>query len=62
LSDELNKSLRDFFKSGSKDFHFIGSDPELLAKGVEIIGLYIKGGVYKFKDIVEDTVEGIWKC
>jgi len=57
LSDEINKSLRDFFKSGGKDFHSGGIDPELLDKAIKIVGLNIKGGVYKFSDIVDDAVE-----
>lgn len=55
LADQIDKKLRDYLSSGPK-LHSGGFDPELLSKGVEIIGLYVKGGVYKFNDIVEDAV------
>lgn len=57
LRDEADEAFRAFRKSLGKNLSSGGLDPDSLEKGIKLIGVYIKAGVYKFSDIVEDAVE-----
>jgi hypothetical protein len=57
LKKDIDDALDDLFGSSSITLTSFGIDPERLEKGVKIIGLYTKAGLYKFKDIAEDLYE-----
>lgn len=54
--EEIDAAWKEFFGTGSS-LTSGGIDPVKLEKGVKIIGLYIKQGVTKFSDIVEDAYD-----
>lgn len=53
---EIDDALNDFFNSGSS-LTSGGIDPVKLEKGVKVVSLYVKQGVTKFADIIEDAYE-----
>lgn len=54
LSSDLDKALAEL-KKPTGNITTGGIDPIKLERAVTVIGLYIKGGVYKFSDIIEDA-------
>ncbi len=56
LRQQLNDNLKDFFSDDSI-LTSGGISPEKIEKGTKIIGLYMKAGVYKFSDIIQDAYE-----
>jgi hypothetical protein len=57
LKKDIDDALDGFFGSSSITLTSFGIDPVRLQEGVRIIQLYIKAGLYKFKDIAEDIYE-----
>lgn len=53
LKKDIDSAFDDFTKGGNL-LTSGGIDPVKIEKGVKLIGLYMKAGVYKFSDIVED--------
>lgn len=56
IKKEIDDAADEFFKGGNL-MTSGGIDPVKIEKGVKLIGLYMKAGVYKFSDIVEDMHE-----
>jgi len=55
--EKLRKDIDDAFDDFTKGGNLMtsnGIDPVKIEKGVKLIGLYMKAGVYKFQDIIED--------
>lgn len=53
---EINDAADEFLKGGNL-LTSNGIDPKKIEQGVTLIGLYMKAGVYKFQDIIEDLYE-----
>jgi N12 class adenine-specific DNA methylase len=51
---QIDDAWDDFMKGGGL-LTSGGLDPERIEKGTKLVGLYIKSGIYKFSDIVEDA-------
>lgn len=56
LKKQIDDAADDFMKGGNL-MTTGGIDPVKIEKGVKLIGLYMKAGVYKFSDIIEDLHE-----
>jgi len=57
---QVRKDIDDAFDDFTKGGNLMttgGIDPVKIEKGVKLIGLYMKAGVYKFQDIIEDLNE-----
>lgn len=53
LKSDIDDAWKDLLKGGPLTVG--GLDPEKIEAGMKLIGLYMKAGVYKFRDIVEDA-------
>jgi hypothetical protein len=56
LKKQIDDAADDFMKGGNL-MTTGGIDPVKIEKGVKLIGLYMKAGIYKFSDIIEDLHE-----
>jgi N12 class adenine-specific DNA methylase len=54
IQKEIDDAWTDFIK-GDNLLTAGGLDPKRIEAGVKLIGLYVKQGVYKFSDIIEDA-------
>jgi len=55
IKKDIDDALDDLFKPSGGPLTMNGIDPVKLSKGIKVIGLYMKAGVYKFSDIIEDA-------
>ncbi len=56
LRQQIDDAMKDFLSDDSI-LTSGGISPEKIEKGTKLIGLYMKAGVYKFSDIIQDAYE-----
>lgn len=52
---DIDDALDDLFKPTGPKMTMNGIDPDKLAKAIKVVGMYMKKGVHKFADIIEDA-------
>lgn len=57
VDDEIDAAFKDFAKALGKTLNSNGINSEAIEKGIKLVGLYAKKGVYKFTDMIDDAYE-----
>ena len=55
VDDEIHSAFKDFAKSLGKTLNSSGISAETIEKGIKLVGLYAKKGVYQFEAMVGDA-------